>query len=285
MFIKPAPSANPAFCIAPSRFCCSPINRPLHSPHQPLRTCTTSSYPRGSRVVLLVNRTSRSLPSPTLALYQKLALVHSELPFSRVSCLFLCKTFYSFARPLKAAAAVSNPASTSMASASQFYSFKPLDKKGQPFDFSTLKGKVVLIVNTASKCGFTPQFDGLEMLYKQLKKEYGDAFEMIGFPCNQFGGQDPGSNDDIQTFCRINYGVTFPVLGKVEVNGDGADPVWQWLKKEKPGLLGLQRVKWNFEKFLVSKDGKVVGRWASTTKPEALKAPIEAELKKPDPKE
>jgi glutathione peroxidase-family protein len=172
-----------------------------------------------------------------------------------------------------------------MASASQFYSFKPLDKKGQPFDFSTLKGKVVLIVNTASKCGFTPQFDGLETLYKQLKKEYGDAFEMIGFPCNQFGGQDPGSNDDIQTFCRINYGVTFPVLGKVEVNGDGADPVWQWLKKEKPGLLGLQRVKWNFEKFLVSKDGKVVGRWASTTKPEALKAPIEAELKKPDPKE
>jgi glutathione peroxidase-family protein len=103
---------------------------------------------------------------------------------------------------------------------------------------------------------------------------------MLGFPCNQFGSQDPGTNDDIQTFCRINYGVTFPVLGKVDVNGDAADPVWQWLKKEKPGLLGLQRVKWNFEKFLVSKEGKVVGRWASTTKPEALHAPIEAELKK-----
>jgi glutathione peroxidase-family protein len=188
-----------------------------------------------------------------------------------------------------------------MASATQFYSFKPLDKKGQPFDFSTLNGKVVLIVNTASKCGFTPQFDGLEILYKQLKKEHGgthslvtfpsrsfgpsnwqntDAFEIVGFPCNQFGSQDPGSNDDIQTFCRINYGVTFPVLGKVDVNGDGADPVWQWLKKEKPGLMGLQRVKWNFEKFLVNKDGKVIGRWASTTKPEALKAPIEAEIAK-----
>jgi len=167
-----------------------------------------------------------------------------------------------------------------MSSATQFYGFKPLDKKGQPYDFSALNGKVVLIVNTASKCGFTPQFDGLENLYKQLKKEHGDAFEMIGFPCNQFGNQDPGSNDDIQTFCRINYGVTFPVLGKVDVNGDGADPVWQWLKKEKAGLLGLSRIKWNFEKFLISKDGKVVGRWASTTKPEALKSPIEAELKK-----
>lgn len=167
-----------------------------------------------------------------------------------------------------------------MSSATQFYDFKPLDKKGQPYDFSALNGKVVLIVNTASKCGFTPQFDGLEILYKQLKKEHGDQFEMIGFPCNQFGSQDPGSNDDIQTFCRINYGVTFPVLGKVDVNGDTADPVWQWLKKEKAGLLGLSRVKWNFEKFLVDKQGKVVGRWASTTKPEALKSPIEAELKK-----
>lgn len=103
---------------------------------------------------------------------------------------------------------------------------------------------------------------------------------MIGFPCNQFGSQDPGSNDDIQTFCRINYGVTFPVLGKVDVNGDTADPVWQWLKKEKAGLLGLSRIKWNFEKFLVDNNGKVVARWASTTKPEALKTPIEAELKK-----
>jgi glutathione peroxidase len=167
-----------------------------------------------------------------------------------------------------------------MSSATKFYDFKPLDKKGQPFDFSSLNGKVVLIVNTASKCGFTPQFDGLEILYKQLKKEHGDAFEMIGFPCNQFGSQDPGSNDDIQTFCRINYGVTFPVLGKVDVNGDTADPVWQWLKKEKAGLLGLSRIKWNFEKFLVDKNGKVVARWASTTKPEALKTPIEAELKK-----
>lgn len=167
-----------------------------------------------------------------------------------------------------------------MASATSFFAFKPVDKKGAPFPLESLKGKVVLVVNTASKCGFTPQFEGLEKLYKEVKAEYPEDFQIIGFPCNQFGGQDPGSNEEIQSFCQVNYGVSFPVLGKIDVNGDTADPVYQWLKKEKPGLLGLQRIKWNFEKFLVNRDGEVIGRWASTTKPESLKAQIVEEIKK-----
>jgi peroxiredoxin len=135
------------------------------------------------------------------------------------------------------------------------------------------------VVNTASKCGFTPQFEGLEKLYKDLKSTYPDQFEILGFPCNQFGNQDPGSNDDIQSFCLVNYGVSFPVLAKTDVNGGNAEPVWEWMKSKKSGL-GMKRIKWNFEKFLIDKNGEVVGRWASLTKPDALKAPIEAELKK-----
>lgn len=164
-----------------------------------------------------------------------------------------------------------------MASATSFFDFTPKDKKGNDYALADLKGKVVLVVNTASKCGFTPQFAGLEKLYQELKASHPD-FVILGFPCNQFGGQDPGSNDEIQTFCQVNYGVTFPVLGKIDVNGDKADPVFDWLKKEKPGVMGLKRVKWNFEKFLVGRDGKVRGRWASTTKPESLKAEIEKAL-------
>jgi glutathione peroxidase len=188
-----------------------------------------------------------------------------------------------------------------MSSATTFYDFKPVDKKGQAVPLSDYKGKVVLVVNTASKCGFTPQFEGLEKLYKgkhhphytaykllrssrcsitDVKVSHPD-FEIIGFPCNQFGGQDPGSNDDIQSFCQVNYGVTFPVLGKTDVNGEKAEPVWEWMKKSKPGLLGLQRIKWNFEKFLIGRDGLVKGRWASTTSPDKLASAIEAELKKP----
>ncbi|KAE9966803.1 hypothetical protein BLS_006802 [Venturia inaequalis] len=167
-----------------------------------------------------------------------------------------------------------------MSSATTFYDFKPVDKKGSAYSLEQLKGKVVLVVNTASKCGFTPQFDGLEKLYKEVKAEHPNDFEILGFPCNQFGGQDPGSNDEIQEFCKVNYGVSFPVLGKVDVNGDTADPLYQWMKNEKAGLLGLTRIKWNFEKFLIGRDGKVVNRWASTTKPEALKKDIEAALKK-----
>lgn len=143
-----------------------------------------------------------------------------------------------------------------------------------------MRGKVVLIVNTASKCGFTPQFEGLEKLYKTITASHPDSFVILGFPCNQFNSQDPGSNDSIQEYCQVNYGVSFPVLGKTNVNGDKAEPLYEWLKKEKPGVLGLKRIKWNFEKFLVGKDGQVVQRWASTSKPESLESTILAELKK-----
>jgi len=167
-----------------------------------------------------------------------------------------------------------------MASATSFYDFKPLDKKGQPVPLESYKGKVLLIVNTASKCGFTPQYEGLEKLYKKVKETHGDDFVILGFPCNQFGGQEPGTDDDIQSFCQINYGVSFPIMGKTDVNGDKANPLFEWLKKEQPGLLGMKRVKWNFEKWLVGADGKVKGRWASTTKPESLEKPILEELAK-----
>ncbi|KAG5298580.1 glutathione peroxidase [Histoplasma ohiense] len=167
-----------------------------------------------------------------------------------------------------------------MASATSFYDFSPADKKGEPFPLSSFKGKVVLVVNTASKCGFTPQFKGLESLYHSINDAHPDKFTILGFPCNQFASQDPGSNDEIQTFCAANYGVTFPILAKVDVNGDKTEPLWKWLKSEMPGLMGMKRVKWNFEKFLVSADGKVVNRWSSVTKPESLRAAIEKEIEK-----
>ncbi len=188
-----------------------------------------------------------------------------------------------------------------MSSATSFYDFKPSDKGGKPYPLANLKGKVVLVVNTASKCGFTPQFGGLENLYKgtqftphlcrhrpghptdtfhaDVKPKHPD-FEIIGFPCNQFGSQDPGSNEEIQQFCQINYGVSFPILGKTDVNGEKVEPVYEWMKKSKPGIMGLTRIKWNFEKFLIGRDGQVVGRWASTAKPESMKGAIEAELAK-----
>ncbi|KAI0123051.1 glutathione peroxidase [Xylariales sp. AK1849] len=165
-----------------------------------------------------------------------------------------------------------------MASATSFHDFKPLDKKGAEKPMSDYQGKVVLVVNTASKCGFTPQYAGLEKLWKDVSAKHPDDFVILGFPCNQFGGQEPGTDDDIQSFCQINYGVTFPIMGKTDVNGDSASPLFEWLKNEKPGLMGLKRVKWNFEKFLIGKDGKVKNRWASTTKPESLESPILEEL-------
>jgi len=177
-------------------------------------------------------------------------------------------------------ASSSSVVSANMSSATNFFEFAPKDKKGQEYPLSQHKGKVVLAVNTASKCGFTPQFQGLEKVYKDIKQKYPDDFVIIGFPSNQFGQQDPGSNDEIQEFCQVNYGVSFPVLGKTDVNGDKSEPVYAWMKNEKPGLLGLQRIKWNFEKFLIGRDGKVVNRWASTTKPESLEKEIVALIEK-----
>ena len=133
-------------------------------------------------------------------------------------------------------------------------------------------GKVVLVVNTASKCGFTPQYDGLEALYK---KYHDQGFEIMAFPCNQFGGQEPGSAEEIAEFCKVNFGLSFPLMAKVEVNGAGETPLYGWLKSEAPGLMGSKAIKWNFTKFLIGRDGKVVRRYAPTDKPAALAKDIE----------
>ncbi|KAK4127394.1 glutathione peroxidase [Parathielavia appendiculata] len=168
-----------------------------------------------------------------------------------------------------------------MASATTFYDFKALDKRGKEVPLSDYKGKVVLVVNTASKCGFTPQYAGLEKLWKTIHEKHPDDFIILGFPCNQFGNQEPGSNDDIQQFCQINYGVTFPIMAKVDVNGDNADPVFKWLKAERPRLWGaFPTVLWNFEKFLIGKDGKVKGRWFPSKAPQSLEPIILKELAK-----
>lgn len=155
------------------------------------------------------------------------------------------------------------------------YEFRPLNARGQPQPLDAYRGKVLLIVNTASKCGFTPQFEGLESLHNKYHEQ---GLVVLGFPCNQFGKQDPGSDDEIQEFCQLNYGVTFPVLGKLEVNGSGAAPLFQYLKSEARGALGTEAIKWNFTKFLVNREGQVVKRFASATKPEQLASEIEALL-------
>ncbi|KAF5327772.1 hypothetical protein D9619_004556 [Psilocybe cf. subviscida] len=156
-------------------------------------------------------------------------------------------------------------------SESTFYTLKAELPSGKTFDFADLKGKTVLIVNVASKCGFTPQYKGLQALYDKYKDQ---GLEILGFPCNQFGGQEPADDDKIAEFCTLNHGVTFPLMKKSDVNGDSTNEVYKWLKNEKSGLLGLTRIKWNFEKFLVDKNGKVAQRWASTTSPESIDAEI-----------
>ncbi|KAG0692267.1 thioredoxin-like protein [Suillus ampliporus] len=160
----------------------------------------------------------------------------------------------------------------SSSSGNTFYDLKAELPSGQTYDFEQLKGKVVLIVNVASKCGFTPQYKGLQALHDKYKER---GFIILGFPCNQFGGQEPGDDASIASFCELNHGVSFPLMKKSDVNGDNTSPVYQWLKNEKPGLMGLARIKWNFEKFLIDKDGKVVNRWASTTTPQAIDATVE----------
>lgn len=147
------------------------------------------------------------------------------------------------------------------------YAFKGVTMQGKEVNLSDYKGKVLLIVNTASKCGFTPQFEGLETLYKDFKEK---GVEVLGFPCNQFGHQDPGSNEEINQFCELNYGVSFPMFQKVDVNGDSAHPLFKYLKSQAPGLLGTQAIKWNFTKFLVDQNGKVVDRYAPTDTPQKI---------------
>jgi glutathione peroxidase len=146
---------------------------------------------------------------------------------------------------------------------------------GESVSLAEKLGKVLLIVNTASKCGFTPQYTGLEALWRK----YGErGFEVVAFPCNQFGHQEPGNADEIASFCDINFGVSFPLMAKLEVNGSGADPLYQWLKAEAPGVFGTEAIKWNFTKFLIGRDGRVVKRYAPTDRPERLEKDIAALL-------
>jgi glutathione peroxidase len=155
------------------------------------------------------------------------------------------------------------------------FDFHAVSIRGEPADLASQGGKVLLIVNTASECGFTPQFKGLE----QLWQDYGpQGLVIVGFPSNEFGGQDPGSNDQIASFCELNYGVSFPMMGKTKVNGSDAHPLWKFLKSEKPGLLGIEAIKWNFTKFLVGRDGQVIKRYAPNDAPEKLRGDIEKAL-------
>ena len=152
------------------------------------------------------------------------------------------------------------------------YDFSCQTPGGDSRSLQDYQGKVLLVVNTASKCGFTPQFAGLEEMYKTYHDK---GLEILGFPCNQFGKQDPGNNDEIMEFCQLNYGVSFPMFGKIEVNGAAADPLFKYLKKEAPGVLGSEGIKWNFTKFLIDASGKVVKRYAPKDTPKAIAKDIE----------
>ncbi len=162
-----------------------------------------------------------------------------------------------------------------MGMTTSIYDFTATGIDGQPVALSQFKGQALLIVNTASACGFTPQFAGLEALHQSYAAK---GLAVLGFPCNQFGAQDKGSNDEIASFCQLNYGVSFPMMAKIEVNGSAADPLYQWLCAEAPGLLGTKAIKWNFTKFLVGKDGQVLKRYAPTDTPKSLEKDIEAAL-------
>jgi glutathione peroxidase len=155
------------------------------------------------------------------------------------------------------------------------YDFEALSIDGRPAQLSTQRGNVLLIVNTASACGFTPQFAGLESLWQKYRDR---GLVIVGFPSNEFGGQDPGNDDEIASFCQLNYGVSFPMMAKVTVNGPEAHPLWQWLTQEARGVLGSRSVKWNFTKFLVGRDGRVLKRYAPTDTPASIESDIEAAL-------
>jgi glutathione peroxidase len=158
------------------------------------------------------------------------------------------------------------------------YDYKVQSIKGTEIKLSDYQGKVLLIVNVASHCGFTPQYKGLEALYQKLRAQ---GFEILGFPCNQFGAQEPGSEDEIQQFCDLNYGVTFPLFRKIDVNGDSAHPLYAYLKKALPGIAGTESIKWNFTKFLVDRKGEPIHRYASTDTPESLAGDVEKALAEP----
>ena len=156
------------------------------------------------------------------------------------------------------------------------YDFKVKTIQGEETTLEKYKGKVLLIVNVASQCGFTPQYDGLETLYQQYKEK---GLVILGFPCNQFGSQEPGTEEEIQNFCRVNFGVTFPMFSKLKVNGEDTHPLYVYLKSEQPGFLGSEMIKWNFTKFLVNQTGKVVERFGSSTKPKEIEEEIKTLLK------
>jgi len=162
--------------------------------------------------------------------------------------------------------------------ATRLEDFEAVDITGRTVRLADHAGQVLLIVNTASQCGFTPQFTGLEKLWATYRDR---GLVVLGFPSNEFGGQDPGSNEEIASFCELNFGVSFPMMAKVEVNGGGAHPLFQWLKGEAPGLLGSKGIKWNFTKFLVGRDGQVIKRYAPQDAPDKLSADIERALATP----
>ncbi|GKT25520.1 glutathione peroxidase [Acidovorax sp. SUPP3334] len=157
------------------------------------------------------------------------------------------------------------------------YDFEARQMNGQTVPLRQYQGQILLIVNTASACGFTPQFAGLEALHQRYASQ---GLAVLGFPCNQFGRQDPGSNDEIASFCQLNYGVSFPMMAKIDVNGAQADPLYHWLKAEAPGLLGTKAIKWNFTKFLIGRDGQVLRRYGPRDTPQSMAGDIEAALKR-----
>ena len=158
-----------------------------------------------------------------------------------------------------------------MTTANSIADFSAKLPNGEEVNLADKAGKVLLVVNTASRCGFTPQYDGLEALYRKFKDQ---GFEVVAFPCNQFGAQEPGNAEEIATFCKLTYDVTFPMMAKIDVNGDEATPLYQWMKGEAPGLMGSKSIKWNFTKFLIDREGKVVRRYAPTDKPEGIEKDI-----------
>ncbi|MEH7455143.1 MULTISPECIES: glutathione peroxidase [Bacillaceae] len=156
------------------------------------------------------------------------------------------------------------------------YDFEVKDSKGEDVSLSKYNDKVIIVVNTASACGYTPQYKDLQALYEEYKEE---GLVILGFPCNQFMNQEPGSNEEIQSFCELNFGVTFPVFGKIDVNGDKADPLFKYLSSEAPGIMGLKSIKWNFTKFIIDKNGEVIERFAPQTNPQEMRSTIEKLLK------